>query len=129
MHLAIAGRGPEETALRELARSLELSDRVHLLGLRDDIPNILRSADVFVLPSRSEALPLALLEAMRAARPIVATAVGEVPTVLQHGEAGLLARPGDVAGLAAALGGRLLMNPAAARTLGERARAVAAEHS
>ncbi len=127
VHLAIAGRGDEDSALVELARSLGLTDRLHLLGVRDDIPNILRSADVFALPSRSEALPLALLEAMRAARPIVATAVGEVPTVLQHGEVGLLARPGDVAGLTAALE-HLLMNPAVARTLGERARAVAAEH-
>lgn len=126
VHLAIAGRGPEEAALRELARSLGLSDRVHLLGLRNDIPNVLRSADVFVLPSRSEALPLALLEAMRAARAIVATEVGEIPRALQDGEAGLLARPGDVAGLAAALR-HLVTNPAAAQALAERARAVAAE--
>lgn len=126
VHLAIAGRGPEEAALLELARSLGISERVHLLGLRDDIPNILRSADVFVLPSRSEALPLALLEAMRARRAIVATEVGEVPTVLQQGAAGVLVRPGDVAGLAAALR-RLLTEPAVARRLADRARAVATE--
>jgi glycosyltransferase involved in cell wall biosynthesis len=126
LHLAIAGRGPEEAALRALARSLSLVDRFHLLGARDDIPNVLRSADVFVLPSHSEGLPLALLEAMRAGRPIVASAVGEIPTALQHGAAGLLTPPGDVSGLAAALR-HLVMDPATARALAERARTIAAE--
>ena len=126
IHVAIAGRGPEEDALRRHAASLGLTDRLHLLGLRSDIPNILRSGDVFVLSSHSEGLPLALLEAMRAARPIVATNVGEVPIVLNQGEAGLIVRPRDVNGLGAAMQ-RLLTNGAEAAKLGARAGAIAAE--
>jgi glycosyltransferase involved in cell wall biosynthesis len=93
VHLAIAGRGPEEEALRVRAKALAIGHRVHFLGLRDDIGNLLWSADVFVLPSLSEALPLALLEAMRASRPIVASAVGEIPAVLEQGRPACWFRP------------------------------------
>jgi glycosyltransferase involved in cell wall biosynthesis len=82
-----------------------------------------------VLPSLSEALPLALLEAMSAGRPIVATNVGEVPAVLANGEAGLVVPPGDREALADAVA-FLLSHPAAARTFGERAaQRAAAEYS
>lgn len=125
VHLAIAGRGPEEPALRELALTLGVTDRFHLLGLRHDIANILRSADVFVLSSHSEGLPLALLEAMRASCAIVATAVGQVPIVLDHGEAGVLVPPRDVAAMATAIEG-LLTDPDAARARAARASAIGA---
>lgn len=119
-HVAIAGRGEEEAALTAQARAHGLGDRVHLLGLRADIPNLLSAADVFVLPSLSEGLPLALLEAMFAARPIVASDVGEVRSVLDGGAAGVLVEPGNTEALAGALR-RLLLDRAAARALGERA--------
>ena len=80
--------------------------------------NVLASADIFALPSLSEGLPLALLEAMFAARPIIASAVGEVPVALEHGQAGVLVPPGDVAALADALD-RLLADLAGAQALGE----------
>jgi glycosyltransferase involved in cell wall biosynthesis len=84
------------------------------------VSNVLAAADVFALPSLSEGLPLALLEAMLAERPIVASNVGEIESVLEGGEAGLLVAPGDVDGLAAALD-RLLSDRATAQRLAERA--------
>ena len=126
-HVAIAGRG-DSGPLRALASALGVADRVHLLGPRADIPEVLASADLFALPSLSEGLPLALLEAMFAARPIVASAVGEVPATLDQGRAGLLVPPGDPDALAAALG-RLLDDPDRGRALGEyAARRAAAEY-
>ena len=128
VHLAIAGRGELANELLARARDHGLADRLHLLGLRSDVAAVLAAADVFVLPSVSEGLPLALLEAMFAGRPIVATDVGEVGIVLAHGEAGILVEPGNPAALAAALD-RLLRDPGEARELGERAaRRAAAEY-
>jgi glycosyltransferase involved in cell wall biosynthesis len=126
LHLAIAGRGELEGALSARARELGLANRVHLLGLRGDIPAILAAADVFVLPSLSEGLPLALLEAMFAGRAIVASDVGEVRVALAEGEAGVLVEPGRPAALAAAIDG-LLSDPGRARALADCAarRAVA----
>jgi len=118
LHVAVAGRGDLDAPLRARARALELDDRFHLLGLRSDVANLLAGADVFVLPSLSEGLPLALVEAMLAGRPIVATAVGEVATVLNGGRshAGLLVPPGDPAALANALTA-LLSDPREAEQL------------
>lgn len=128
LHLAIAGRGETAEALSTDARDHGLAKRVHLLGLRADIAAILASADVFVLPSLSEGLPLALLEAMFAGCPIVASDVGEVSVALAHGEAGVLVEAGNPGALAAALD-RLLSDPKWARNLGERAaRRAAAEY-
>jgi glycosyltransferase involved in cell wall biosynthesis len=126
LHVAIAGRGELEGSLRARAHALQLDDRFHLLGLRSDVGNVLAGADVFVLPSLSEGLPLALLEAMLAGRPIVATAVGEVPTVLERGRAGVLVPPGDAAALADGMAG-LLADPAQADHLRATAAARAAE--
>jgi glycosyltransferase involved in cell wall biosynthesis len=120
VHLAIAGRGNLAEALQVRARALGLADRVHLLGLRSDIPSLLAGADIFVLPSLAEGLPLALLEAMFAGRPIVASDVGEVRVVLNGGEAGLLVQPGNAAELARALGS-LLADPNEGGRLGQRA--------
>ncbi len=119
-HVAIAGRGDEEARLGALAAALGLGDRVHLLGLRDDVPGLLAAADVFAMPSLSEGLPMALLEAMFAARPIVASDVGEIRAALAGGAAGLLVPPGDATVLATALA-KLLEDGATARALGARA--------
>ncbi|OLC06746.1 MAG: hypothetical protein AUH42_05010 [Gemmatimonadetes bacterium 13_1_40CM_70_11] len=125
LHVAIAGRGELAATLVEQASELGLAGRLHLLGLRTDVANVLAAADVFVLPSLSEGLPLALLEAMCAARPIVASAVGEVPVALAAGAAGLLVEPGNAAALAAALH-RVLANRFEAQLLGKSAQARAA---
>jgi glycosyltransferase involved in cell wall biosynthesis len=128
LHVAIAGRGDAAEALAAAARECGVADRLHLLGLRSDIPALHAGADIFVLPSMSEGLPLALLEAMFAGCPIVASDVGEVGVALAHGEAGVLVAPGDPTALAAAIDG-LLSNPSLARELGGRAaRRAAAEY-
>ncbi len=125
VHLALAGRGELADELQAWAREHHIADRVHFLGLRADVPNLLSSADIFVMPSLSEGLPLALLEAMFASRPIIATRVGEVPTALGEGAAGLLVEPGNSEALAGALD-RLLQDPEAAQRLGAQAAARAA---
>jgi glycosyltransferase involved in cell wall biosynthesis len=128
LHVAIAGRGEMEGALRARADELGLSERFHLLGLRRDVANILAAADVFVLPSLSEGLPLALLEAMTARCPIVAADVGEVRAALDDGRVGLLVPAGNPTSLAAALA-RLITDPNEAQRLGAAAaRRAAAEY-
>lgn len=129
LHLAIAGRGDLAGTLKRQAEDAGIGRRVHLLGLRRDIANVLAAADLFVLPSLSEGLPMALLEAMFAARPIVASAVGDVPVALPNGAAGVLVPPGDPGVLADAIA-RLLASPFEARQLGTTAQARAvAEYS
>ncbi len=80
--LAIAGRGEEESALREFAQQNGLGDRVSLLGYRTDVPNLLAAGDIWVMPSLSEGLPLSLLEAMFAGKAILASRVGGIPDVI-----------------------------------------------
>jgi glycosyltransferase involved in cell wall biosynthesis len=122
LHLAIVGRGELHDALVSRAREHHLGSRVHLLGFRSDVAAILAAADMFVLPSLSEGLPLALLEAMFAGCPIVATDVGEVRVALAQGSAGVVVEPGNSRVLAEAIDG-LLRDPDEARTLGRRAAA------
>jgi len=117
LRVAIVGREGEsspEVCARIVALGLER--HVALVGQRRDVPALLAAADVFAQPSLWEGLPLALLEAMAAGVPAVASAVGGVPRVLEDGVTGRLAPPGDAAALAAALGD-LLAAPAAARAL------------
>jgi glycosyltransferase involved in cell wall biosynthesis len=125
VHLAISGRGELAQALAAQARDAGLESRVHLLGLRSDIPAILEAADIFVLPSLSEGLPLALLEAMFAGRPIVASDVGEIGFAVGFGQAGILVEPGNPGALARALDS-ILRDPNLGRELGTRAAARAA---
>lgn len=120
LHLAIAGRGETAAALQARAHQLGVAPRLHLLGLRGDVANVLAGADIFVLPSLSEGLPLALLEAMLAGCPIVASDVGEVRNVLADGAAGIVVPPADPPALAAALD-QLLDAPTCARELAARA--------
>jgi glycosyltransferase involved in cell wall biosynthesis len=125
LRLAVCGRGDEAERITERARSQGLADRVHLLGLRSDTAAVVAAADIFVMPSLSEGLPLALIEAMIAGCAIVATTVGEMPAALDHGAAGVLVPPGDARSLAIAIE-RLLHDPHLARTLGGRAACKAA---
>ncbi len=115
VRVAIAGRGEQEDSLRGLASELGIADRVHLLGLRDDVDRLLAAADVFVQPSRSEGLPMAILEALAAQTPVVATSVGGVGEAIEDGRNGLLVEPGRPDRLGAVLG-RLLSD----ETLAER---------
>jgi len=119
--VAIAGRGEEEARLRALATELGVADRLHLLGLRDDVDRLLTAADVFVQPSRHEGLPLAVLEAMGHGLPVVASRVGGLPEAVEDGVSGLLVPPGDPEALARALAG-LLAAPERVDALADAAR-------
>lgn len=118
------GRGP---ALRRLADDLGLADSVTFLGHRSDVTTkLLAGGDAFVLSSTHEGMPLSLLEAMLAGLPVVCTAVGGIPEVVEDGVSGRLVRPGSVTDLAHALLQVLDDGELAAR-LGRAARTVAAE--
>lgn len=114
----IAGRGECEAALREQARSLGIDARVRFLGFRQDVPALLAICDVFVQPSLSEGLSIAILEAMAAARPVVTTRVGGNPELVVDGQTGVLVEHSDAGRLASAVT-RILTDPAEARRLGE----------
>src|SRR3989344_523168 len=88
--LLIAGQGPDEKGLRLLARELGAEERVFFLGVRDDIPSLMRSADCLVMPSRWEGFGLVLIEAMAAGVPIVAADFSVVPDIVQNGKTGLI---------------------------------------
>ncbi len=103
MQLALIGDGPERARLEQRARELGLADAVHFLGFRGDVARWLQAGDGFVLSSRSEALPMSLLEACGAGLLPVATRVGGIPELLRDREHGFLVEPGDTAGLARAL--------------------------
>jgi glycosyltransferase involved in cell wall biosynthesis len=106
--------------LEALATERGVRDRVLLAGYRDDVPALLAAADIFVLPSWIEGLPLTVLEAMAAAKPVVATRVGGTPEAVD-GETGLLVPPHDISALTEALD-VLLAEPDLARRLGEAGR-------
>lgn len=110
--VVLAGDGPLRADLEAFARSLDISARVRFLGFRTDVPALLSAADIFVMPSLSEGLPLALLEAMSVGVPVVATAVGGVPEVIRTGVTGWLAPASDADALARALL-EVLQNPGA----------------
>lgn len=119
----IVGDGELADDLRDRIRAAGLEETVLLLGFRDDVRDLLRIADLYVLPSYDEGMPMALLEAAAEGLPIVASPVGDVPRVVQDGESGLLVEPGDADQLAATIS-RLLEDPALAERCAARARAV-----
>lgn len=106
-HFLIVGDGTCREALVALTRRLGVNDRFSFLGHRDDVPQILAQADVFVLPSRSEAFPNSIIEAMASGLPVVASNVGGIPELVEDGKTGHLVPPGDAKALAAALNGLL----------------------
>jgi glycosyltransferase involved in cell wall biosynthesis len=118
----IVGGGARYDELTALAARLGIDARTRFFGHRDDVPALLAESDVFVLPSRSEAFPGGLIEAMAAGLPVIATAVGGNLELIRHGTTGLLVPPGDPGALAAALHG-LLESPGTAAELGRAARA------
>jgi glycosyltransferase involved in cell wall biosynthesis len=124
--LVFCGDGPSVGDLARKAGQLGVASWVHLLGGRKDVPRVLAALDVFALSSRTEGLPLVLPEAMATGLPIVATAVGGIPDVIDEGETGFLVPSQDEAALRARLA-ELDADRERARTLGARARAVALE--
>lgn len=101
--LVLAGKGPLEIELRNLAAKLNIEKHVIFLGHRKDIPDVLRAYDVFVLPSFSEGLCLALLEAMASGIPVIASRVGGIPEILNGPGLGMMVPPSSVEELAFAM--------------------------
>lgn len=119
--LAIAGGGAERERLEALAEAKGVSRQVKILGHREDVPDLLAACDIFVMPSLWEGLPLALLEAMLAGKPVVASRTSGIPEAVNDGVDGLLTTPGDVGALASALAA-LLADPVRRAALGAAAR-------
>jgi glycosyltransferase involved in cell wall biosynthesis len=119
----LVGDGPERAPLEELAVRLGVRPEVLFIGARTDVPQVLAESDAFVLSSDYEGTSLAILEAMAAGLPVVATDVGSNRSVVEEGEAGLIVPKRDPAALAAAMA-RLLGDREAAREMGRRGRAV-----
>jgi glycosyltransferase involved in cell wall biosynthesis len=117
----IVGEGPErESALHQVG-NFGLEDSFEFLGHRDDVPALLAEADLFVLPSRSEAFPNAVIEAMAAGLPVVATRVGGIAELVQRERTGVLVPSEDPEALAAAVM-NLMARPDRANALGRAAR-------
>jgi len=125
--LVLVGEGPERERLEALAVELGVDQRLKLVGWSDEPRRFLGGFDVFVLPSRHEGFPLAVVEAMLAEVPVVAADVGSVREAVRDGETGYLVPPEDVDALAERLGG-VLADAEVARRLGRMGRARAVEH-
>jgi glycosyltransferase involved in cell wall biosynthesis len=115
--LVIISEGEERERLARLIESYGLKKRAFLLGFVPDARRYLAAADVFLMPSRKEGLPLALLEAGHAALPVIASRTGGIPEIIEHGKNGLLVRPDDIDAIADSLT-RMLTDRAEARAFG-----------
>jgi glycosyltransferase involved in cell wall biosynthesis len=120
------GDGPCRQAWASLAKQLGAERNVAFSGTRRDMPEVYASLDALVLPSFNEGLPMCVLEAMAACRPVIATPVGSVDKLVLPGRTGLMVKQGDVTGLTAAIL-CLLREPGFARKLGEHAQAHVAD--
>jgi len=119
--LLVVGQGSEQAAIEALVDQLGLQRHVRLLGARTDVARLLCAADIGLLTSRSEGIPLTLIEAMAAALPCVATRIAGMDEVVVDGQTGLLAAAGDARGLADCLA-RLITDSAARRGMGAAGR-------
>jgi glycosyltransferase involved in cell wall biosynthesis/O-antigen/teichoic acid export membrane protein len=120
--LQFAGAGPAEQTLRAQARELGIDREVDFLGSVADVPALLAECSFTVLPSLTEGMPNAVLESLAHGRPVVASAVGGVPEILDRG-GGILVHPGDPEALAGAIS-TLLADPALVADLGAEGRAL-----
>ncbi|MGB9873305.1 MAG: glycosyltransferase, partial [Anaerolineae bacterium] len=128
LRLWLIGDGPQRSMLETRARQLGLETRVQFLGWRYDVPDLLVASDIFVLPSRYEAMPMTILEAMAAGLPCVVTDVGDNALLVEDGVNGRVVSPEDPAALAGALRD-LIQSPGARRVMGDAARRKAQHYS
>ncbi|MEC0090749.1 hypothetical protein PMSM_11535 [Paenibacillus macquariensis subsp. macquariensis] len=118
IHLALAGTGPSEQTLLELANQLGVRDRVHMLGYRRDIPDLLRACDAAVLVSYREGLPRAIMEAMAAGKPVIGTDIRGLRDLIDHEITGILVPVDDAVATAKAFL-QLRDDPALGAAMGE----------
>ena len=126
MQFEFAGDGPCRKALERRARERGIADQVTFLGERQDIPRLLEQADLFILPSRTEALPNSVMEAMAAGLPIIASHTGGIPELIEHDVTGLLVASGSADILGAAIV-QMASDPRRAASLGAAARTAVAD--
>ncbi|WP_460900843.1 glycosyltransferase family 4 protein [Paraburkholderia jirisanensis] len=118
LHIVMAGNGDRFERIQSIVNGLALRKRIHLLGFRTDIPNVLRGCDLFVLPTHQEALGQSYIEAMAARLPVIGTDVDGVPELIKHNVNGLLVPPKNPDALRAALV-QLIDDPELRTRLGE----------
>ncbi len=118
LYYMIAGVGPKADELKRLAESLDLADRVHLLGYRKDIPELCHMADIFCFPSYREGLGLAAIEGMACGLPMITSNVHGINDYSEDGVTGYKCAPADVVGFASAIQ-RLINDPASQSTMGQ----------
>jgi glycosyltransferase involved in cell wall biosynthesis len=126
LHLLLVGDGEEADGVRAQVERLGLGRRIHLLGSRRDVPDLLAASDSFVLPSLWEGLPVALVEAMASELPVIATDVSGTREAMIDGDTGWLVPPGDAAALATAMAA-LVGDPQRAAEMAAAARARVAQ--
>ncbi len=128
-HFLIVGEGPERPGLEALAKELKIDSQVHMIGARNDVPDLLKLFDIGVLSSNPvvETLSNAVLEYMAAAKPVVATRVGSLPEQVDEGKTGFLVESGNPETLADKMI-RLLQDPALAKQMGEAGRKRVEKH-
>ncbi|MFT5232175.1 MAG: glycosyltransferase involved in cell wall biosynthesis [Candidatus Krumholzibacteriia bacterium] len=119
----IAGEGELRGSIEKEIEVLGLSDRISLVGIEKDVSDILRTADVFCIPSRYEGLPLVMLEAMAAGIPVCAFSIDGISEILTEGKEGMLAQPQDIDRMAELLV-EMAGNPVERRAMGEAARSL-----
>jgi len=124
--LFLVGDGKLRTEIEKIVKGKSLEQKIHFLGLRRDIPELLAGCDIFVLSSDWEGVPMTILEAMAAGRPVIATAVGGVPELVEGGVTGLLVPPQDIQALSKAIV-RLADDPSLSEAMGEQGRKRAVE--
>ncbi len=120
VQFVVVGEGPERGALQQRIQTSALGDRVQLLGHQTTMPPLYAGMDLLVSASRQEGLPIALLEGMASGLPVVATAVGEVPSLVLPGQTGVLVSPEDVPAIAAAMT-EVLLDSSRRLSLGQNA--------
>jgi len=125
--LQIAGAGPAEMTLRESALAAGIADIVEFHGWRDDVMDVMRGWDIYAQPSLAEGFGVSVLEAMAAGLPVVATAVGGLKEIVEHGRTGWLVPPADSAALAQRIIS-LARDPDLRKRMGEAGRDRASRH-
>jgi glycosyltransferase involved in cell wall biosynthesis len=125
-HFVFVGDGPLAASLKEQIARLKLEQRVHLAGLQREVAAVLNEIDVLVSSSHSEAMPLAVMEAMASGLPVIATRVGGIPDMIEQGESGWLVAPNDFSDIAARLE-QVLATPGELERMGRSARARAVD--